>query len=164
MTLNRRHFLKSLAAVGALPALPAMPAAASVSAAHTKMQMLWATTYAQMNNACSVAQIQSALQVSPAVSQSIHRELLARGVLLPTSLGHHVARNPVEGGGLGHRPRQTTGRRTRWTAADARRLMRIVTRDIPRQLPFRPINRDRDVASDVSSPLIALPPSRTRDV
>lgn len=65
-TLNRRSFLQSLTAAGLVPALPALPAmAAPATAAHTLIQYTWACYYAQMNNACSVSQITSALGVRP---------------------------------------------------------------------------------------------------
>ena len=136
-TLNRRGFLQSLVALGAVPLLPVVPvAAASASATYTPMQMLWATYYAQMNNACSPAQITKALGVSPDVAQNLYRGLLDKGVLTPSlSGGPARARHPMADGMTGHRPSQHR-LRAPYRPINQDWIMAQVTRDIPHQLPF----------------------------
>ena len=79
-TLNRRGFIQSLSAAGLVPFLPALPAAAA-PVGHSAIQYVWASYYAQMNNACSVPQIMSALNVPPAVAESLMQRLIDMNVL-----------------------------------------------------------------------------------
>lgn len=130
---NRRGVLQGLLAVGAAPLMP-VSAAASAPVAHTRMQFIWATLYAHMNNACSPAQIIRALGVSPNVADSLYAELLRKGVLeVPLTGGVARARKAMCDGLKGHRAADVAPQRR---GINLDQLMRVVTRDISRQLPF----------------------------
>ena len=86
-TLNRRSFLQSLTAAGLVPALPVLPAmAVPATAAHMSIQYTWACYYAQMNNACSVSQITSALGVRPEVAQGLFDRLVTQNIITAPGL------------------------------------------------------------------------------
>ncbi len=136
-TLNRRSFLQGLSAAGIVPMLPAMPAmAAPVAAGHSSIQYTWACYYAQMNNACSVSQISSALGVPPEVAQGLFDRLVTQNIVTaPNALGESVSRrrqlmNLKSGGKV------TAKTPIRF---DPDKLMAEVTRDIDDQIPFRPL-------------------------
>ena len=136
--LNRRRFLQGLTAAGFAPALPAMPvAAAPAAAAHSSIQYTWACYYAQMNNACSVSQITSALGVRPEVAQGLFDRMVTQNVITaPGFSGLSVSRKrqmmELRSAGV-----KTTA--TRPITFDADKLMAEVTRDIDDQLPFQPV-------------------------
>ena len=133
-TLNRRHFLQGLTAAGFAPAVPAMPAmAAPATAAHTSIQYTWACYYAQMNNACSVQQITSALNVGPDVAQGLFDRLVTQNIVTtPNVAGLSVSRKRLE---IAARKAATQAKAIRF---DPDHLMAEVTRDIDDQLPFVP--------------------------
>lgn len=80
--LNRRRFIQSVSAAGLTHSIPALPAAAApVAAAHTPFQLAWASYDASCNNACSVPQISSALNINPSVAQSLLTEVVRKNVL-----------------------------------------------------------------------------------
>jgi len=133
-TLNRRGFLQSLSAAGLVPMLPAIPAAAP--ATHTSIQYVWASYYAQMNNACSVPQIMSALNVSPDVAQSLMRRLIDMNVLTPpgaTGVAQLRKRSNSLRGAQGHEARINAKK-----ALNLDALMCRVTRNIAREATLSP--------------------------
>lgn len=135
-TLNRRNFLQGLSAAAFAPALPALPvAAAPAAAAHTSIQYTWACYYAQMNNACSVSQITSALGVRPEVAQGLFDRLITQNVITTPGLsGISVSRK--------RQIMQLRGPKTKPVVTkpqfDPDLLMKQVTRDIDEQIPFDP--------------------------
>jgi hypothetical protein len=135
-TLNRRNFLQGLSAAAFVPALPALPVtAAPIAAAHTSIQYTWACYYAQMNNACSVSQITSALGVRPEVAQGLFDRLVTQNVITAPGLsGVSVSRK--------RQIMQMRAPRIKQAAAKIRfdpdHLMTQVTRDIDSQIPFVP--------------------------
>lgn len=136
--LTRRFFLGSIGAGLAAPILPATTAAAA-PVAHTRLQFVWASYYAQMNNACSPHHIIRALGVSPAVAESLYRALLARDVLrIPLSGGIARARQPMAAGMTGHRPTMRLRKAiTQHVRVNLDWVMEQVTRDISNQIPFQ---------------------------
>ena len=132
-TLNRRHFLQAASAAGLAPALPALPAAAAPAVAgHSSIQYTWACYYAQMNNACSVTQITSALGVRPEVAQGLIDRMVRQNVITaPGFSGLSVSRKR-QMMDL-HRSAASTKQAQGF---DADRLMTEVTRDIDDQVPF----------------------------
>lgn len=133
-TLSRRHFLQGLTAAGFAPALPALPvAAAPVPAAYTTMQYTWACYYAQMNNACSVSQITSALGVPVDVAQGLFDRLVTQNVLTaPGISGVSVSRKRQMMDMRGLRLKPVVAK----VRFDPDQLMAEVTRDIDDQIPF----------------------------
>ena len=130
-TLNRRGFLQSLSAAGVVPLLPALPAAAAAPVGHSSIQYVWASYFAKANNACSVPQIMSALNVQPAVAESLMQRLVSANVLAPPSASG-VARLRKErmAGNIeaGHRPAVKVH-----TRLNLDRLMQTVTRNMAKE-------------------------------
>jgi len=129
-TLNRRGFIQSLSAAGLVPFLPALPAAAA-PVGHSAIQYVWASYYAQMNNACSVPQIMSALNVPPAVAESLMQRLIDMNVLTTPGASGVAQRKKRSFDKRDY----TSDRRTRDTSkrlinVDLDLLMRRVTRNI----------------------------------
>jgi len=129
-TLNRRGFIQSLSAAGLVPFLPALPAAAA-PVGHSAIQYVWASYYAQMNNACSVPQIMSALNVPPAVAESLMQRLIDMNVLTTPGASGMAQRKKRSFDKRDY----TSDRRTRDTSkrlinVDLDLLMRRVTRNI----------------------------------
>lgn len=95
--LNRRRFIQTVSAAGLAPAIPALPAAAAPAAvSHTPFQLAWASYYAGRNNACSVPQIASALNIDPSVAQSLLTEMVKTNVLsAPDIAGICIPRQPL---------------------------------------------------------------------
>lgn len=139
--ISRRGFLAGVGAVASAPLMPKIKVA-KAAATFTKTQFVWATAYAQMNNACSPAQIMQSLAVPANVAQKIYAEMIRKGVLyVPAGGGTAQAARPTYRGINGHRPaiRQTVARTRRGPARlDAARIMAVVTRDMHWQIPFRP--------------------------
>lgn len=111
--------------------MPAM--AAPVAAGHASIQYTWACYYAQMNNACSVSQITSALGVRPEVVQGLFDRLVTQKIITApgvSGVSKSYKRQMMK------LPKAATKRAIRF---DADELMRAVTRDIDAQLPFTPI-------------------------
>lgn len=135
-TLNRRNFLQGLSAAAFAPALPALPvAAAPAAAAHTSIQYTWACYYAQMNNACSVSQITSALGVRPEVAQGLFDRLITQNVITAPGLsGISMSRK--------RQIMQLRGPKAKPVVTkpqfDPDLLMKQVTCDIDEQIPFDP--------------------------
>ena len=127
-TLNRRGFLQSLSATGVVPLFPALPAAAAAPVGHTSIQYVWASYFAQANNACSVPQIMSALNVPTAVAESLMQRLVSANVLTtPAASGvaQLKTRSYASESDASHRP--ATGTQYK---LDLDNIMRIVTRNI----------------------------------
>jgi len=126
-TLNRRGFLQSLSAAGLVPFMPALPAAAT-PVGHTSIQYVWASYFAKANNACSVPQIMSALNVPPEVAESLMQRMIKTNVLTPPSASG-VARLKKRGiadqAGLTHAPDRKAAR-----TINLDKIMQVVTRNI----------------------------------
>jgi len=133
-TLNRRGFLQSLSAAGLMPMMPALPAMAA-PASHTSIQYVWASYYAQMNNACSVPQIMSALNVQSDVAQSLMQKLIDKNVLMPPGASGVSSLRERPKSQLGHKP--AINKLSSLIDLDA--LMRIVTRNIAQEAQLRSI-------------------------
>lgn len=129
-TLNRRGFLQSLSAAGLVPFLPAMPAVAA-PVGHSSIQYVWASYYAKANNACSAPQIMSALNVPPAVAESLMQRLISMNVLSTPGATGVAKLNSRAFDGQRHAPtRNTSTGAQRGLRVDLNAMMKVITRNI----------------------------------
>lgn len=90
--MNRRQFTQRLAALFATPALPAQSvlasATVSTSATLPSGAVFWAKYLNSLHDTCTPDMLGNMLNISGKAARHLHRDLIAKGVIPPTSLVH----------------------------------------------------------------------------